>query len=287
MRKDSYKPIQIPDFNKPKIVISSDASSSGWGARVTWASGSFTSYSGSWPENMIDKHINLKELRAVLEVIYSDPLAFANSCVRVFSDNKSTVTWLNKGTSARSEEAREMLGGLTSLTYDFAFQLSAFYVKGGCNLTADSLSRSLDFHPELSLKQETFEALCSMFDFIPDVDLFADAHNHKCSAYFSASPDPKAVATNALTASWDQFSYPYAFPPSHLINKVIFRFYNSSCKNLLLLVPRCNANWHKNIMRLNHTVLPFQFKPQNFTLDQQDCTPSLAQVLSEMTAYLL
>ena len=285
--KDNYAPIKIPDFKMPKIVISSDASSSGWGARVTWTSGNCSSYSGNWSECMLDEHINIKELRAAVEVIYAIPSAFANSCIRVFSDNKSTVTWLNKGTSTRSEGARELLKVLTNLAYIYNFQVSAFYIKGSSNLLADSLSRSYDYHPELTLKQETFDALCDLLDFIPDVDLFADELNHKCFAYFSASKDSNAVATNALTASWDQFGYPFAFPPSHLINKTIFRFYNSSCKRLLLLVPRCNSSWHRNILRLNHVVIPFKFEPQNFTLNQKECTPSLAHILSEMTAYVL
>ena len=173
-----------------------------WGAKVTWASGSFNHYSRSWSEMERNKHINIKELKAAINPILDNPSSFSNANIRIFSDNKCTVKWLTQGTtSLRSGEARDLLFKITALAYDFAFSISAVYVKGASNLVADSLSRSLAFNPELVLKQSSFDSLCSLLDFTPDIDLFANSCNHKCPAYCSASPDPKAVARDALKCS--------------------------------------------------------------------------------------
>ena len=198
----NYVAIPIPNLQGPKIVIASDASAQGWGAKVTWVSGSFNHYSRSWTERERNKHINIKELKAAINPILDNPSSFSNANIRIFSDNKCTVKWLTQGTtSLRSGEARDLLFKITALAYDFAFSISAVYVKGASNLVADSLSRSLAFNPELVLKQSSFDSLCSLLDFTPDIDLFANSCNHKCPAYCSASPDPKAVARDALKCS--------------------------------------------------------------------------------------
>ena len=286
-REESYLPIDIPNQNLPIILVSSDASSQGWGAKVTWPTGEVTSFAGTWSKEVVLEHINIKELRSVFNVVKENLDNFANSVIRVFSDNKSTVTWINKGTSARSEGARKILTILTDMSYRLAFSMSAVYIKGSNNLAADSLSRSLDFHPEIALKQETFDRLCNELDFIPDLDVCADAGNRKCEAYISADIDPNAIGQNVLTTSWSGFKYPYAFPPSHLVNKIIFKFLNSSCNRLLLLVPRSKTKWYQNLMKLKPITVPFQFKIQDFTLNRKECTVDIAHILLEMSAYIL
>ena len=77
--------------------------------------------------------------------------------------------------------------------------MSASYVKGSQNLLADSLSRSVEYNPELSLNQETFERLCKVADFKPDVDVCASENNHKCVDYFSATRDENAAGHNVWT----------------------------------------------------------------------------------------
>ena len=103
-----------------------------------------------------------------------------------------------------------------------------------------------------------------MANVFPEVDLFASYSNHKCNKYFSASPDPNAVGVDALAHSWNSFQILYAFPPSHLINKVLYKFLNSSCKSLLLLVPRSATGWHKNLRRLSPIEIPFRFSKDDF-----------------------
>ena len=286
-REDSYQPIPIPNSHNPSIVLVSDASSLGWGAVVTWASGTRTSFSGTWREDQVQEHINIKELRSVFNVINNHLGKFANSVVRVFSDNKATVTWLNKGTSARSEGARSILSILTEMSYTHSIKIAASYIKGSQNLLADSLSRSTEYHPELTLKQKTFDNLCRVLDFQPDVDVCATSDNHKCKSYFSATEDDNAAGHNVLTTSWNKFKFPYAFPPSHLVNKIIYKFFNSTCNRLLLLVPRSKSKWYQNLVRLKPRQVNFEFKAQDFLLNQRECTGKLANILSEINAFIL
>lgn len=72
--------------------------------------------------------------------------------MRVFLDSKATMTWISKIARAGSEGARQILTSLTSLSDILSFNMKANYIKGPQNLIAVHLSRSIEHHPELSLK---------------------------------------------------------------------------------------------------------------------------------------
>ena len=285
--KDSYAPIPIPNFCNREIILHADASQQGWGAQFQLPDNSSSSFQGLWSDEFQEAHINVKELRAVWLALSASPSLCLNSVIKVFSDNKTTVAWLNKGTSIRSELARDILFKLTEFKLTWNCQINASHIKGSANLVADSLSRSLDLCSELSLNENAFKLICKMFNFVPEVDLFASHANHKCSQYYSASPDPNALGVDALAHNWDNFDNLYAFPPTHLINKLLYKYLKSKCNKLLLLVPRVQAGWHKNLRRLSPIMLPYQFKSQDFTTSAQTLTPDLVNTQLNMVGYLL
>ena len=281
---ESYVSVPIPNFVRPAISIHSDASLQGWGAQITWSDGNSSYSQGSWSADCTQAHINIKELSAVWLTISSAPYAFQGHLINVFSDNKATVTWLNKESSVRSEAARSLLRDFTHLKLSYDILIKAWYVKGCKNLTADALSRSALSLSELVLNPTTFAHICSLAKISPEVDLFANSENRKCKKFFSASADPSSLGIDALAHSWDDFHVVYAFPPSHLINRTIYKFFKSRCHNILLLVPRLSTLWHKNIRRLSPIIIPYQFGLQDFQIQS---TTKLVPNHCDMVAYLL
>ena len=260
----SYTPITIPNFITLETTFHTDASQTGWGAVIQTQEDESLHVQGSWSTEDSHLHINVKELKAVLLTLKSCSHLVQNHLIKIFSDNKVTVTWLNKEAAIRSEAARDILFQWLKLKKSLNLQIKAYYIKGTENLTADALSRSTSLFAETSITHETFSQICKIAEIQPNIDLFANDNNHHCPLYFSSAPDPEAKGQNALSQSWDEYKHVYAFPPTHLINKTIYRFLNSKCSRMLLIVPNCKATWHSNIKKLGAKTIPFTFKNNNF-----------------------
>ena len=283
----SYIPVPIPNLVRNEVKIHCDASQVGWGAFISWPDGSHSSLQGSWDECWSSEHINLKELTAALFALQYHSDKMENHLIIFFSDNKAAVTWISKGSSTRSAKAREILRSFEEYKYKHNLDFKAFYIKGKDNVLADSLSRSLDSFSELELKTDSFTKLCNLTLCSPDVDLFANYKNHKCPTYFSSISDPLSAGTNAFSQDWNKFRCLYAFPPSHLINRVLYKFLNSSCNKLLIIVPRSHQRWHSNIKKLTPFLVPHMLTRDNFSNFKTTPTQDSVQDPYLMTAYLL
>lgn len=279
---DNYCPIKIPDFNKPIIKLFSDASSTGWGVHIIWADLSQDNFHGNWSENELKYHINIKEFMTIWLILSRYPEKFTNYVIKIYSDNKATVHWLKKEASSRSNDARWILGKMLRLKYDFNLLWTPIYLKGSHNTIADSLSRSLTYNSEISLSSECFNKLCNLSNYFPDIDLFANSFNRKCNLFFSASPSPDSLGTDAFAHSWDSFRCIYAFPPAHLINKTIYKYLSSKCNKLLLVFSRLNHQTFKNltVLRANFLSHTFSLKdiisPQNTNLSALEASNLIA-----------
>ena len=261
--ESNYSEVKIPDFNREVVKIFTDASSQGWGAQIVWQDNSKLSMNGVWSEEDSQLHINIKELKAVWISLCTDTFRYSNVVLKIFSDNKSTVQWLKKGTASRSLEARKVLVEILKLKYKWNLVWSSVYIKGCNNVIADSLSRSLSFNAETALTSQCFIKLCNIANCQPEIDLFADNVNAKCKVFFSASPVPGAMGCDALRQNWDSFRCVYAFPPSHLINKTLYKFTISNCFKLLLVFHRESARMCRTLDRLGAVQLRYRFQIQD------------------------
>ena len=281
----NYLPVKIPDFNLPVVTVFTDASNLGWGAQIIWPDKSKVNINGVWSENEVEDHINIKELRTVLLALKSCSKKLNKVVIKIFSDNRSTVLWIKKESSSRSIKAREIIYELLKMKYKNDLILRPIYVKGKENAVADGLSRSLQFNAELAITQVCFDKLCRLASCLPEIDLFADSENRKCSKFFSASPAPNSTGIDALSQNWDAFRCAYAFPPDHLLNRTIYKFISSKCNKLLLIFHRSNFLALKKLEKLKANLLEFSFRRKDFVIPQS-MTP-LALDPSKMIGCLL
>ena len=73
-------------------------------------------------------------------------------------------------------------------------------------------------HPEWSLFQEVFQAICSRWH-RPQIDLFATRFN-KLPLIVSPVLDSLATAVDALSLPWEDLDA-FAFPPASILGKVV------------------------------------------------------------------
>ena len=106
-----------------------------------------------WPE-LQEAHINVKELASVVLAAHRWAAAWANKRVIIWSDNSTTVSCINRG-SSRNCYLMRYLRYMFWLSATYNFRISARHVPGIDNVIADRISR---LH-EPSARYELFELL--------------------------------------------------------------------------------------------------------------------------------
>ena len=95
-----------------------------------------------------------------------------------------------------------------------------------------------------------FRQACKRLKFKPSADLFVSATHKQLHRYYSRTPDPKALGTNALSFDWQAESATYANPPWSLIPQVLSKIMADEVR-LMLVVPEWpRAPWFKLFRRL-------------------------------------
>ena len=97
--------------------------------------------------------------------------------------------------------------------------ITAEYLPGHLNVTADWESRNFPDKSDWKLSPEVFAKICQKLG-TPRSNLFASQMSHQLPVYMAWRPDPESQATNALYQPCAKM-LPYAFPPFSLIPRVL------------------------------------------------------------------
>ena len=215
----------------PQISLYTDASNTGWGCILS----SGESASGSWSSEDSSQHINFLELKSVYLSLVFFLHIIKNSSIMIFSDNSTTVFYINRVGGTHSDNLCSLALELWSFLEKHNIQCLAKHIPGLLNNEADMHSRLFSTRHEYGLNQHAFNQLFSLLNFIPSIDLFASSSNHKLTPYVSWLPDTTASYQDAFSFSWPPFSY--AFPPIPLINRVVQKAISDNVKDLILITP--------------------------------------------------
>ena len=191
----------------PDITVYTDASGTGWGAKLE--SGRTTC--GIWSHAETEKHINCLELLAIQLALLSLLRDSSSIHVRIMCDNTTAVAYINGMGGSRSLECNTIAKTIWSWAIAKGIWLSAAHIVGSANVDADQLSRNLNLNLEWMFDLHTFQRIVSLFG-RPNIDLFASRLNAQLQDYVSWKPDPKAKFVDAFSLTWSGF-YFYASPP--------------------------------------------------------------------------
>ena len=143
------------------------------------------------------------------------------------------------------------------LTWDFlllcqqhGITLSVRHIPGHLNILAHRLlKRNQIIGTKWSLHPGIVPQTFSIW-YILELDLFAAQHNHKLPAFVSQVPDPKAVAVGALSNPWHG-QWVDAYPPTALMQWVLYKFAHSDHCRLLLVAPlQLYLSWLPTLLAL-------------------------------------
>ncbi|XP_068675354.1 uncharacterized protein [Montipora foliosa] len=189
----SYKPIRVAP---PVMELKSDASHLDWGA----VHGD-RSTGGRWTDNEKLQHNNVLELQAAFFAMKVFCKEITNAHVKVFSDNTTTVTYINNMGGSHSLHCNALTRDMWLWCIDKGIWLSAAHLPGSQNIQADRASRIFHDQTEGKLDQDIFHRITSQL-IKPEVDPFASRLNFQLDRYVSWKPDPGALAVDAFTLDW-------------------------------------------------------------------------------------
>ena len=240
----------------PKLVITTDASSLGWGAICNEVK-----IGGRWNENEIHNHINYLELLAAKHALKSFCLKKTNMHVQIRSDNSCTVAHI-QNMGGKTEQLNELTKEMWLWCKDRAIWISATHIPGVEN-EADFYSRNFNENIEWELNKTIFSQVVDIFG-LPEIDMFASRLNKQIERFVSWKPDPEAVSIDAFSISWKNM-YMYAFPPFSLMGRLIQKVRQDQTDVLLVAPFWVTQNFFTSILEmLTHD--PYIIKVRQDTL---------------------
>ena len=214
-----------------EVTLHTDASNSGWGGVLS----SGPSTSGLWSTSEKEYHINFLELKAVYLCVSSFLGVLKDSSLQIFSDNMTTVFYINKVGGTQSTDLCLLALDLWKLLDCHNIKCFACHIPGKQNTIADAHSRSEGDRHDYYICETTFSSILSALPFTPSFDLFASRLTYKLPSYASRLPDPSASFIDAFSFAWGKDLY--MFPPLPLIARVVQKIQSDEATNVLLITP--------------------------------------------------
>ena len=215
----------------PELRLYSDASRSGWRAHLLDQSAS-----GLWSHQETSLHINILgdegSVPGASSLPGHDHRQASDSNVRQLHGSGLRQ---QTGGGTVSDALCELTGQLLRWTEAHNVLLEARYLPGQSNVLADLLSRRNQvLGAEWSLLPQVEKIIRTWGS--PTIDLFATHLNAKLPLYCSLIPVPQAVFEDAFRHSWNHLDV-YAFPPFHLVERVVARVRETPNLSMTLVGP--------------------------------------------------
>lgn len=259
------------DQGTPQIVISSDASMSGWGAVCNGVK-----IGGRWNDDEKIHHINYLELLAVFHALksFGKEHRFIHIGLRI--DNTCAISYLKHFGGIKSSELYNLARDIWFWCIHRDIWISANYVPS-CENIADAESRKFNENIEWMLNTGIFNKLVDIWG-VPDIDLFATRLNAQLPLYSSWKPDPGCKFIDAFSESWNEL-YCYIFPPFSLLGRVVQKLRRDQAEGIIVAPMWPTQSWFSDLMQLV-TDYPIILPMKNLlTLPQTDKVHPLQEKL--------
>ena len=225
----------------PTMIIESDASNVGWGARQ----GELQT-GGRWSLEETSHHINYLELLAAFLALQSFTKQRKGITVQMKLDNVTAVTYINKLGGTHSQ----VLCQLALTIWDWCIQRDVFLVAehlpGKDNITADRESRTMKDRCDWMLNPQVFQQIQLQMGPL-QIDLFASRLTKQLPSFYSWRPDPEAMATDAFSQDWAR-TRGFANPPWCLIAHCLSQVKRQVARVVIITPLWTSQPWHPTIL---------------------------------------
>ena len=228
---------------KVDIELTSDASSLGWGATCEG-----TKTGGRWSVEEAEAHINCLELIAGFLALKAFRSRLHGKHALIHMDNATAISYLNEQGGSRSEACNRIAREVWLWCIDNDILITATFIPGRDNVSADRCSRQFNDNIEWSLNDAVFLDIVKNFGSFT-IDLFATRLNHKVNRYISWQADPEALAIDAFLFNW-KGEYFYAFPPFCLLPMCVQKIRQDEAEGVLIIPQWPTQPWFTCVMKL-------------------------------------
>jgi len=233
------------------VVIVTDASEHGWGAKVVQPHVCFRETGGTWTLSESKLHINELEIMAFGAGLQA--LAEANNFINLrlltYIDNLTAQSYLKRRGGRKPYLARKMRA-IVLWAEERGLVLDGEYIPSEENI-ADGLSRSVIDSCDYRLKQSVFQVLEKIWGSF-DIDLFASRANKKLDRFVSYTPQPGALFIDAFSSKfcWSELGFCYIYCPFSLISRVLQRIVRERVEAVMILPFWPAAPWWSSLARV-------------------------------------
>lgn len=234
----------VISHGQPSIQITTDASLLGWGAECAGVS-----TGGVWTLEEAKHHINGLELMASLFGLKTFAREMTHVHIRLRLDNTTAVSVINHMGTSHSNACNAIGKSIWEWCLERHIWISAAYLPGKYNTTADAESRKLDDKLEWMLDKPTLQESLRTLDFEPEIDLFASRLNNQFPRYAAYKPDPNAEIIDAFTMQWKSLKF-YAFPPFSVIPLVLNKMCKEKAEGIVVIPDWPTQSWYPKAMQM-------------------------------------
>ena len=246
----------VVTHGSPDIIFSSDASKTGWGGEVCGQT-----CRGLWTSSESQQHINCLELLAALFVLKAFQHFAKGKHVAIKIDNTTAVSVINHMGTSHSVECNKIAHDIWNWCIESNVWLSASFIPGKDNLTADHESRVNVTNHEWMLDPALLARALEVLNVAPQVDLFATRINKQFNCYVALGPEPESIAVDAFSIRWNGING-YIFPPFSLLPRVLQKMEQEEA-TAVVVIPRWPTQcWYSKAMSLLIDY-PVLLKPQS------------------------
>lgn len=229
--------------SEPEMVITTDASTLGWGAvchpKQT---------GGRWSVLERNNNINVLELMAIEHALKSFSKDIDGKHIKVLTDNSCAVSYIEKMGGSHSADCNDVAKRIWIWCKDRNIWLTVAHIPGKLNTQADARSRKFNDNTEWMLDRQIFKRICELVG-KPEIDLFASRLNRQLATFVSWQPDPESFAVDAFKMSWTNWFF-YAFPPFSLIQRVLVKLEKDNAEGVVIVPDWPTATWYPQLLRL-------------------------------------
>jgi ribonuclease HI len=234
----------------PSHTLFTDASPQGWGGWLAANNNEETEWmvQGSW-KPIDHRTSNFHEMMAVflsLRHFYHERQLQQTQTIMIRSDNSSVVYDLQRMRAGRSLLLPLKL--ITNFCYQRNLHVIAAHIPGVENVAADHLSR-LEKSGDYGIKQGVLDKALKTMGVTINIDLFANAQNHKCQRYVSVSKFVGAAERDAFSMEWGSFS-PLIHPPIPLILRCLRKVEREGVRGVIIVPAWKGQTWNNLLQRM-------------------------------------
>jgi hypothetical protein len=226
----------------PDAQVWTDASDSGWGCVLNDQEAS-----GIWDSDIVNEHINFKELITILYALLCFKDNLQGKTVKIMCDNTTSVAYI-KNLGGPTSKLTELAEAIWAFALQHSIVLQVMHVPGISNVHADHLSR-LAHRYEWQLNPGLFNQIDNMWG-PHTVDRFASFATTQLPIYNSRFLDPMSSGVDALSQlDWGEHNN-YVNAPFRLLNRVIQTLINQRAYATIIAPYWPNQAWCQEIQRL-------------------------------------